>query len=420
MGMAASEGPKIVLQNVASDPKPTSQPQQQGIQFPKQKKKKKKVNPGTTPQAVLPTQPAQPRPDGTKKKKKKKKAKPVEVVQAPPSAKKRVSFSPGIVSTVNFTYSKQEYDRTPIMGIFNHFCDCCQSSIEGARFHCQLCPDFDMCQTCFVTQGERHIHGQQAFSCPELDELEALDEGDEDEGEDIDFFKQFFTSSIAEGEGDEAMFGGFGGEGDDAFEELGGEGDEGDEPSGVVLEDENGPLEQISPEEAAKRPDDAKEPESLKDLFPKLPASSQPSEKKTSQPSQASKGKQPSKASQSAPSSKPSQPSQPSSNPSSESSTKTKKRKKKKTKEQATNSTQSTSPQKQSPKQPAKSGPATSPTSGNKKQKQANGTAPPKAAVGKSPSPSKPKAQSPQSSKKRPRGEESNSTKQKIQRLEGQ
>ena len=41
--------------------------------------------------------------------------------------------------------------------------------IEGARYHCQVCADFDFCQTCFE-KGESHGHafertddqGQQA------------------------------------------------------------------------------------------------------------------------------------------------------------------------------------------------------------------------------------------------------------------
>lgn len=46
---------------------------------------------------------------------------------------------------------------------------CGMSPIEGSRYHCQVCADFDFCQACFE-KGESHGHafertddqGQQA------------------------------------------------------------------------------------------------------------------------------------------------------------------------------------------------------------------------------------------------------------------
>lgn len=182
------------------------------------------------------------------------------------SAKKRVSFSPRVVSTVAYTYSKQEYDRTPIMGIFNHFCDACMQGIEGARFHCNLCENFDMCQTCFVSQGARHIHGQESFSCPELDELdEEEDEGDEG---DYDFLQEYLAGLGGMDEGDEeedtsldGLTFRFADENDDVDTEM----------SSVRLADENGPLERITSQDAASLEVDEDAP--IRMLFPKNAAS---------------------------------------------------------------------------------------------------------------------------------------------------
>jgi hypothetical protein len=237
---------------------------QQGVQFPKQKQKQREK-----PQQQLQQQNSHVEIKKKKKKKKKKKS-IIEIVHVPlpqtpsASAKKKVSFSPRVVSTVAYTYSKQEYDRTPIMGIFNHFCDVCMEGIEGARFHCQLCANFDMCQSCFVSQGARHCHGQAAFSCPELDEIED-DEGDEDEG-DFDGFNEYLASLAAQGEVDE----------DDEDTSLDGlafrfANNSDFSPSSIHLADENGPLEQITSAEAAQLEVDEDTP--IKLLFPKTPTS---------------------------------------------------------------------------------------------------------------------------------------------------
>jgi hypothetical protein len=100
--------------------------------------------------------------------------------------------------------------------------------IEGARYHCQLCENFDMCQSCFIDQGAIHVHGQAAFSCPELDELEELDEGDE--GDEGDYFDTIFAE-----EEDTSL--------DElTFQYVGNAGAAGN----IHLEDENGPLERIT------------------------------------------------------------------------------------------------------------------------------------------------------------------------------
>jgi len=132
------------------------------------------------------------------------------------------------------------------MGIFNHFCDCCLEGIEGARFHCQLCENFDMCQSCFVSQGAIHIHGQQAFSCPELDELEQDDEGDEGDEIDFDVFSEYLASLGAEAgeeaaEDEDTSLDGF------SFQFV--EDDPAQPQESIRLADENGPLERITPEE---------------------------------------------------------------------------------------------------------------------------------------------------------------------------
>jgi len=239
---------------------------EQGIQFPKLKKAGEKRQP-QKPQIFQPEMPKK------KKKRKKKKIFPEvatpQPLLTPPSAKKKVSFSPRIVSNVGYTYSKQEYDRTPIMGIFNHFCDSCMEGIEGARFHCQLCQDFDMCQSCFVSQGATHIHGQQAFSCPELDELELGDEGDEGDENDFDFINEYLASLDA-GEGcgaeeededhslDDLSF---------RFVDHDGDAPGFPQPESIRLADENGPLERITSEEAAEL---EAEETPIKLLFPKI------------------------------------------------------------------------------------------------------------------------------------------------------
>jgi len=204
--------------------------------------------------------------------------KPLLTPTTPSSSKKKVSFSPQVVSNVGYTYSKNEYDRTPIMGIFNHFCNACMESIEGARFHCQLCPDFDMCQNCFVSQGTLHVHGAQAFTCPELDELDELEnEGDEDDDAGYgNFFNQYFGGAF----GDEIEAD----EGDDdsdlddlAFQVVD---DDTDVPlpqdtapsERIQLTDEDGQaLERISPEDAAALAEVAEEDTPIKVLFGSKP-----------------------------------------------------------------------------------------------------------------------------------------------------
>jgi hypothetical protein len=125
-----------------------------------------------------------------------------------------------------------------------------------------------MCQSCFVSQGARHCHGQAAFSCPELDELEQDDEGDEGDEGDFDMFNEYLASLAAQG----------GAEGDDqedaTLDELAFRyADESDlvHPESVRLADENGPLERITSEQASKL--EAEEDTPIKLLFPKTAAS---------------------------------------------------------------------------------------------------------------------------------------------------
>jgi hypothetical protein len=139
--------------------------------------------------------------------------------------------------------------------------------IEGARFHCQLCENFDMCQGCFVAQGVNHIHGQAAFTCPELDELEAMGEGDGDEGDEGDLeLSEYLDMFGDDANEDPSLDAGDFYNGDDAEVSA--------ESSGNVhLEDENGPLERITSEEEVESEEEG-EDIPISQLFPKLPAAS--------------------------------------------------------------------------------------------------------------------------------------------------
>lgn len=48
----------------------------------------------------------------------------------------------------------------PLQSLLDTFCRCdgCQMNpIEGPRFHCQVCADFDFCKECFL-HGQAHDH----------------------------------------------------------------------------------------------------------------------------------------------------------------------------------------------------------------------------------------------------------------------
>jgi hypothetical protein len=136
---------------------------------------------------------------------------------------KGVTFSPQLCH-FSETYSKQEYDRTPCMGAMaqDYFCDVCGQDIQDIRFHCGECDEFDLCQSCYVKEGNKHPCGLDSFCTPDMIDYE--DEGDEGEGDDMtqEQFEAFLKQHNVTLEG---FFDGMqGGEGD--------EGDEGDEDEG--------------------------------------------------------------------------------------------------------------------------------------------------------------------------------------------
>ena len=50
--------------------------------------------------------------------------------------------------------------------IHNAICDQCNKRIEGIKFKCCVCPDFDFCEACEKEFGENHGHAMIKINKP--------------------------------------------------------------------------------------------------------------------------------------------------------------------------------------------------------------------------------------------------------------
>ena len=50
--------------------------------------------------------------------------------------------------------------------VHNVICDQCNKRIEGIRFKCSVCPDFDFCEACEKEFGEKHGHAMIKITKP--------------------------------------------------------------------------------------------------------------------------------------------------------------------------------------------------------------------------------------------------------------
>ncbi|KAI0307956.1 hypothetical protein B0F90DRAFT_96151 [Multifurca ochricompacta] len=63
---------------------------------------------------------------------------------------------PAELSVTTFPESNIHRERTPTVAVHNATCDLCDSTIQGDRFKCFECPDFDACASCYAIVPAQH------------------------------------------------------------------------------------------------------------------------------------------------------------------------------------------------------------------------------------------------------------------------
>lgn len=72
-----------------------------------------------------------------------------------------VQFTPEPVTACVTTYSCEEYDRRP-GDSDSYVCDRCRYAIDGDRFHCTACGDYDLCALCYDAVFSQTPHDKTA------------------------------------------------------------------------------------------------------------------------------------------------------------------------------------------------------------------------------------------------------------------
>ena len=69
---------------------------------------------------------------------------------------------------LNFNFFKNIFNNNPIEMHYGYICDGCNMApIKGIRYHCELCPDFDLCQKCYEEKKASHGHCFKSISIKE-------------------------------------------------------------------------------------------------------------------------------------------------------------------------------------------------------------------------------------------------------------